>query len=105
MALKGTITYKGIAVADTHAVIKLARHQVEYDWVQDASKKEKQLSGYATVRFYKDEATYEADYENFYDETTFHFTPSVSNAANMNIVKQAYTAMKTMDAYKDMTDV
>ena len=104
MALKGTITYKGIAVADTHAVITRANHDNNYSLDADG-KLLKTLSAYALVRFYKDKATYEAGYGNYYDQKEIQFVPSVANGANLNIIKQAYVAMKAMDAYKDMTDV
>ena len=106
MALKGTITYKGIAVADTHAVIIRANHDTNSYEDADGNRL-KNLTANALVRFYKDKATYDAadGFKNYYDQKEIHFTPSVSNAANMNIIKQAYTAMKTMDEYKDMTDV
>jgi len=104
MALKGTITYKGIAVADTHAVITRANHDNNYSKDVDG-KLVKTLSAYALVRFYKDKATYEANYSNYYDQKEIQFTPSVANGANLNIVKQTYEAMKAMDEYKHMTDV
>ena len=105
MALKGTITYKGIAVADTHAVIIRANHDCNYSINQEDNSVVKTLTAYALVRFYKDKATYDADVYNNYDQVEIQFTPSVANGANLNIIKQAYTAMKAMDAYKDMTDV
>jgi len=104
MALKGTITYKGIAVADTHAVVCRANHDVNYSQDVDGNVV-KTLSAYAQVKFYKDKATYDASASNHYDQKEIQFTPSVANSANLNIVKQSYTAMKAMDAYKDMTDV
>ena len=105
MALKGTITYKGIAVADTHAVIIRANHDCNYSINQEDNSVVKTLNAYALVRFYKDKATYDADVHNNYDQVEISFTPSVANGVNLNIIKQAYTAMKAMDAYKDMTDV
>ena len=104
MALKGTITYKGIAVADTHAVVIRANHDNNYNIDVDG-KTVKTLSAYALVRFYKDKATYDADAYNNYDQKEIYFTPSVANGANLNIIKQAYEAMKAMDEYKHMTDV
>ncbi len=104
MALKGTITYKGIAVADTHAVITRANHDNNYSKDVDG-KLVKTLSAYALVRFYKDKATYESNFSNYYDQKEIQFTPSVANGANLNIVKQTYEAMKAMDEYKHMTDV
>ncbi len=105
MALKGTITYKGIAVADTHAVIIRANQDCNYRVNQEDNSIVKTLVGFALVRFYKDKATYEADFGNYYNQKEVTFTPSVANGANLNIIKQAYTAMKAMDEYKDMTDV
>jgi len=105
MALKGTITYKGIDVADTHAVVIRANQDCSYSTNQDDNSVVKTLQGYALVRFYKDKATYEAGAYDHYDQKEIQFVPSVANGANLNIIKQAYTAMKAMDAYKDMTDV
>jgi len=104
MALKGTITYKGIAIADTHAVVMRANHDNNYSKDIDG-KTVKKLSAYALIRFYKDKATYEANCTNHYDQKEIQFTPSVANGANLNIVKQTYEAMKAMDEYKHMTDV
>ena len=105
MALKGPITYKGIAVADTHAVVVRANQDCNYGFNQEDNSVVKTLNAYALVRFYKDKATYDADYNNNYDQKEIQFVPSVANGANLNIIKQAYVAMKAMDAYKDMTDV
>ena len=105
MALKGTITYKGIDVADTHAVVVRANQDCNYSVNQEDNSVVKVLNAYALVRFYKDKATYEADFMNYYDQKEIQFVPSVANGANLNIIKQAYVAMKAMDAYKDMTDV
>jgi len=105
MALKGTITYKGIAVADTHAVIMRANQDCNYSINQEDNSVVKTLSAHALVRFYKDKATYEAGAQNYYNQLEINFVPSVANGANLNIIKQAYVAMKAMDAYKDMTDV
>ena len=105
MALKGTMTYKGIDVAETHAVIIRANQDSYYSINQEDNGVTKTLNAYALVRFYKDEATYNASAYNNYDQKEIQFTPSVANGANLNIIKQAYTAMKAMDAYKDMTDV
>ena len=104
MALKGTITYKGIDVADTHAIITRANHDNNYGIGEDGNVV-KTLSAYALVRFYKDEATYNAGAHNHYDQKEIQFVPSVGNGVNLNIIKQAYTAMKAMDDYADMTDV
>ena len=105
MALKGTITYKGIAVADTHAVVVRANQDCNYSINQEDNSVVKTLKAYALVRFYKDKAAYEADKGNYYNQSEIAFTPSVANGANLNIIKQSYLAMKAMDAYKDMTDV
>ena len=104
MALKGTITYKGIAVADTHAVVIRANHDNNYN-IDGDGKLVKTLSAHALIRFYKDKATYDAGASNHYDQKEISFTPSVGNGANLNIIKQTYVAMKAMDEYKDMTDV
>ena len=105
MALKGSLTYKGITVADTHAVVTRVSHDNNYSINQEDNSIVKTLVAYALVRFYKDEATYNAGVDNHYDQKEIKFTPSVANGANLNIVKQSYVAMKAMDEYKDMTDV
>tara|TARA_R100001224_G_scaffold88446_1_gene57508 strand:+ start:106 stop:423 length:318 start_codon:yes stop_codon:yes gene_type:complete len=105
MALKGSITYKGITVADTHAVVIRANHDCNYSINQEDNSVVKTLSANALVRFYKDAATYAAGVGNHYDQVEITFTPSVGNGVNLNIIKQTYEAMKAMDAYKDMTDV
>ena len=105
MALKGTITYKGIDVADTHAVVVRANQDCNYSFNQEDNSVVKTLKAYALVRFYKDKATYDADASNHYVQKEIQFTPSVGNGVNLNIIKQAYMAMKAMDEYKDMTDV
>ena len=105
MALKGSLTYKGITVADTHAVVIRVSHDKNYSINQEDNSVVKTLVAYALVRFYKDEATYNAGVSNHYDQKEIKFTPSVASGANLNIVKQSYVAMKAMDEYKDMTDV
>ena len=104
MALKGTVAYKGISIADTHCVVNRANQDCNYAADVDGNIV-KTLTGYYMVRFYKDAATYAATPNLHYDQKEFMFTPTVGNGANLNIVKQAYVDMKTVDAYKDFTDV
>ena len=104
MALKGEVVYKGITVADAHCVVTRANHDNNYSHDVDGALI-KAMSGYYQVRFYKDAATYAADYNNCFDKKEFKFIPSVANGVNLNIVKQSYVNMKTLDAYKNLTDV
>ena len=105
MALKGEVVYKGITVADAHCVVIRANHDNNYSHKADDGSLVKTMSAYYQVKFYKDAATYAADYNNCFDQKEFQFTPSVGNGVNLNIVKQSYVNMKTLDAYKDFTDV
>ena len=104
MALKGEVVYKGITVADAHCVVIRANHDNNYAHDIDGVLV-KAMSAYYQVKFYKDAATYAADYNNCFDQKEFNFTPSVGNGVNLNIVKQAYVNMKTIAAYDDFTDV
>ena len=104
MALKGEVVYKGITVADAHCVVTRANHDNNFYHDVDGLLV-KSMSAYYQVRFYKDAAAYAADCNNCFDQKEFNFTPSVANGANLNIVKQSYVNMKTLDAYKDLTDV
>ena len=104
MALKGEVVYKGITVADAHCVVIRANHDNNFYHDVDGLLV-KSMSAYYQVRFYKDAAAYAADCNNCFDQKEFNFTPSVANGANLNIVKQSYVNMKTLDAYKDLTDV
>ena len=104
MALKGTVVYKGISIADTHCVVDRANHDCNYSTDIDGNVV-KTLSAYFMVMFYKDAATYAATPKLYYDQKEFQFTPSVANGVNLNIIKQAYAAMKALAAYDDFTDV
>ena len=104
MALEGEVVYKGITVADAHCVVTRANHDNNFYHDVDGLLV-KSMSAYYQVRFYKDAAAYAADCNNCFDQKEFNFTPSVANGANLNIVKQSYVNMKTLDAYKDLTDV
>ena len=104
MALKGTVVYKGISITNTHCVINRANQDCNYN--KDISGNVvKLLTGYFMVYFYKDKATYDATPELYYDQKELQFTPSVANGVNLNIIKQAYVAMKALAAYDDFTDV
>ena len=104
MALKGTVVYKGISIADTHCVIHRANQDCNYAADIDGNIV-KTLTGHYLVKFYKDAATYAATPTLYYDQEEIQFVPSVANGANLNIMKQAYGNMKTIAAYDDFTDV
>mgnify|MGYP003135048912 CR=1 FL=1 len=100
MALKGELTHKGITIGEAHAVIVRAIHYADY-----SAEGVKTLSAQYLVKFYKDEAVYNADPNNNYDQKEFIFTPSVANTAGQNLVRQSYNNMKTLSDYDSMTDV
>ena len=97
MALTGEQTFKGLTIPTAYV-----RVMEVYYRVMDSSSTT--LYADYAVRIYKD-----ADARTAGDDaiTTISgsFTPSVSNAVNMNIVKQTYVYLKTLSDFSSLTDV
>ena len=107
MALTGKLTYKGLDI--DNAVLKVM--QIHHRAVDTSTEAEDGTVTWSkanhadySARVYKDASSYAADPDAGIYTITGTFTPSVANGANLNIVKQTYEYLKTLDTYKDLTD-
>ena len=108
MALTGELTYKGLTISNVYLRVMEAHHRVV-----DTSTEEddgtitwsKTLYADYSDRVYKDAAAYAANPDGAVYTISGSFTPSVANAANLNIVKQTYVHLKTLADYDELTDV
>ena len=107
MALTGKLTYKGLDI--DNAVLKVMT--INHRAVDTSTEAEdgtvtwtKANHADYSARVYKDASSYAADPDSAVYTITGSFTPSVANGANLNIVKQTYEYLKTLDTYKDLTD-
>jgi len=107
MALTGKLVYKGLDIDNAHLRVMNTYHRVvdtntiagdgTVTWT-------KTLYADYSARVYKDAAAYAANPDGAVYTVSGSFTPSVANSANLNIVKQTYEHLKTLDTYKDLTD-
>ena len=97
MALTGEQTFKGLTISDAYVRVM----NVHCGAVDSPS-----TVFYAdySVRIYKDAAARLAG-DTAIDTITGSFTPSVSNAVNMNIIKQTYTHLKTLSDFSNLADL
>ena len=102
MAITGSLTYKGFTAANAYIRIMEA-HSNTYDIKDTDGNNAKELHANCRIRFYMDASTKAADPNNFIEEYNYSFVPSVAADAK-NILEQAYVHLKTLDAYKEMTD-
>ena len=107
MALTGQLTYKGLTISNAHLKVMTINHRA----VDTSTQKEDGTVTWSkanhadyTARVYKDAAAYGANPDEAVYTVTGTFTPSVANGANLNIVKQTYEHLKTLDTYKSLTD-
>ena len=107
MALTGKLTYKGLDI--DNALLKVM--QIHHRAVDTSTEAEDGTVTWSkanhadySARVYKDATAYGADPDAAVYTITGTFTPSVGNGANLNIVKQTYEYLKTLDTYKDLTD-
>ena len=107
MALTGALTYKGLTISAAHLRVMTAYHRV-VDTSTEADNGtitwSKTLYADYTARVYKDAAAYAANPDEAIYTISGSFTPSVANGANLNIIKQTYEYLKTLDDYDDLTD-
>ena len=108
MALTGKLTYKGLDIDNAHLKVMQIHHRA----VDTSTEAEDGTISWSTAnhadysaRVYKDADAYAANPDSAVYTITGTFTPSVANTANLNIVKQTYEHLKTLDAYKSLTDV
>jgi hypothetical protein len=107
MALTGKLVYKGLDIDNAVLKVMTCYHRA----VDSSTEAEdgtvtwsKANHAEYSARVYKDAAAYAASPDQAIYTISGTFTPSVANGANLNIVKQTYEHLKTLDTYKDLTD-
>ena len=103
MALTGALTYKGLTISNAHLKVMQVHHRAVDTQAEDGSWSKANHADYS-ARVYKDASSYASNPDEAIYTITGTFTPSVANSANLNIVKQTYEHLKTLDTYKDLTD-
>ena len=107
MALTGELTWKGLTVSNAHLrVMKCDHRVVDASVTADNGDVTWSKTLYAdySARVYATAAAYAANPDAALYTISGSFTPSVANSANLNIVKQTYTHIKTLALYDDLTD-
>ena len=107
MALTGELTYKGLTISNAYLKVMTCYHRA----VDTSTTAEdgtvtwsKQNHADYSARVYKDLDAYNANPDAAIYTITGTFTPSVANTANLNIVNQTYTHLKTLADYDELTD-
>jgi len=107
MALTGELTWKGLTVSNAHLRVMKCDHRV-VDVSTEADNGDitwsKTLYADYSARVYATAAAYAANPDAALYTISGSFTPSVANGANLNIIKQTYTHIKTLALYDDLTD-
>jgi len=107
MALTGELTWKGLTVSNAHLRVMQANCRV-VDTSTTADNGDvtwsKTLYADYSARIYATAEAYAANPDAGLYTISGSFTPSVANGANLNIVKQTYTHIKTLADYDDLTD-
>jgi hypothetical protein len=108
MALTGKLVYKGLDIDDAYLKVMQIHHRA----VDSSTEAEDGTVTWSktnhadySARVYKDAAAYAANPDSAVYTISGTFTPSVANTANLNIVKQTYTHLKTLSEYDSLTDV
>ena len=107
MALTGELTYKGLTISNAYLKVMTCYHRaVDTSTEAEDGTVTWSKANHAdyTARVYKDLDAYNANPDQAIYTISGTFTPSVANTANLNIVNQTYTHLKTLDTYKDLTD-
>ena len=107
MALTGELTYKGLTISNAHLKVMQVHHRaVDTSTEAEDGTVTWSKTNHAdySARVYKDAAAYAADPDAAVYTISGTFTPSVANTANLNIVKQTYTHLKTLADYDELTD-
>ena len=106
MALTGKLTYRTLDIDNALLRITSVNHRV-VDTSTEAEDGtitwDKTLYADYSARIYKDATAYAANPDLGVYSIEGTFTPSVAADAK-DIVEQAYTYIKTLDTYKDLTD-
>jgi len=107
MALTGQLTYKGLTISNAHLKVMQIHHRAaDTSATAEDGTVTWSKANHADyrARVYKDASSYAANPDEAIYTISGTFTPSVANSANLNIVKQTYEHLKTLDTYKDLTD-
>jgi hypothetical protein len=108
MALTGALTYKGLAIPSAYLRVMTAYHRVVDTPIEAEDGTitwSKTLYADYTARVYHTPDAYVENPDEAIYTISGSFTPSVANAANLNIVKQTYLHLKTLADYDELTDV
>tara|TARA_R100001463_G_scaffold56438_1_gene108485 strand:- start:551 stop:877 length:327 start_codon:yes stop_codon:yes gene_type:complete len=107
MALTGELTWKGLTISNAHLrVMRIEHRALDTSAVAEDGTVTWSKTLYAdySARVYKDTSARSNNPNQALYTIKGSFTPSVANSANLNIVKQTYLHLKTLDTYKDLTD-
>ena len=107
MALTGQLTYKGLTISNAYLKVMQVHHRaVDTSTEAEDGTVTWSKANHAdyTARVYKDLAAYNANPDQAIYTISGTFTPSVANGANLNIVNQTYTHLKTLADYDELTD-
>ena len=107
MALTGQLTYKGLTISNAYLKVMQVHHRaVDTSTEAEDGTVTWSKANHAdyTARVYKDLTAYNANPDQAVYTISGTFTPSVANGANLNIVNQTYTHLKTLADYDELTD-
>ena len=107
MALTGELTWKGLTISNAYLRVMQANCRVvDVSTEEDDGSITWSKTRYAdySARVYATASAYAANPDSALYTISGSFTPSVANGANLNIVKQTYTHLKTLADYDDLTD-
>ena len=107
MALTGQLTYKGLTISNAYLKVMTCYHRaVDTSTEAEDGTVTWSKANHAdyTARVYKDLDAYNANPDQAVYTISGTFTPSVANGANLNIVNQTYTHLKTLADYDELTD-
>ena len=107
MALTGKLVYKGLDIDNAVLKVMTCNHRaVDSSTTAEDGTVTWTKANHAdyTARVYKDADAYAANPDQAIYTISGTFTPSVANDANLNIVNQTYTHLKTLADYDELTD-
>ncbi len=106
MALTGQLTYKGLTISNAYLKVMQVHHRaVDTSTEAEDGTVTWSKANHAdySARVYKDADAYAANPDEAVYTISGTFTPSVANDANLNIVNQTYTHLKTLADYDGLT--
>jgi len=108
MALTGEQTYKGLTVLNAYVRVMDVHHRAvdSFTEAEDGTITwDKTLYADYSARIYKNLDWRNANPDSALSTISGSFTPLVVNSVNMNIVKQTYEHLKTLDDFSGFLDV